>query len=80
MNQKEIFLKILRILSGSHPRIVQLFADDKKRRNFNAQEALYFKIGRGVSGYDNRSEIKEGVGGRLLKDRRKCDQSMLERD
>ena len=31
MNEKQIFLKILRILSGSHLLFVQLIADDKKR-------------------------------------------------
>ena len=75
MNEKQIFLKILRILSGSHLLFVQLIVDDKKRNfgEFDAQQALYLKIGRGVSGYDNRSGIKERVRGHLLTDRRKYD-------
>ena len=75
MNEKQIFLKILRILSGSHLLFVQLIADDKKSNfaEFDAQQALYLKIGRGVSSYDNRSGIKERVRGHLLTDRRKCD-------
>ena len=42
MNEKQIFLKILRILSGSHLLFVQLIADDKKRNFgvFDAQQAL----------------------------------------